>query len=230
MIKPEDVLLMSRKEKSIRKGMKSKMKEIQARNNNKDRGKKKKSVSPTRKKPNSDRSTSPTRQKTAVSKKKPSKKAGKSIPKTQVFSDSSSSGDESAELAKMCQRVTDKDLEKSARKNRDDGSIHDFIVDDEVLGGQESDGEVDFQLSARKNKPSKTTSTQKKKSGQKTKSNRTALFNSSTAKDDIFKDLDSDSSSEVVGRAKYKTIDAHFSKKSEGKSEDMAIDLGSDSD
>lgn len=232
LIKPEDVLLMSRKDKNgIGADMKRKMKEIQSRSS-KERGKKKKSVSPTRRKSNSDRSTSP-----AVRKKSPKTVAGKKQkitknkkrkPMESSSSSSSSCGEEGAELNRMCQRVAERERRKSAQKNRNDRSLNDFIDDDnDFFHDKSSDGEIDFQNSAKKKRPVKSNFVKKPVAKAKPKKN--GLFNSS--KTDVFNGL-SDSSSDVIGKPKYKTVDAYFSKsgkKAEGKSEDMAIDLSSDS-
>lgn len=248
IIKPEDVLLMSRKDKNgIGADMKRKMKEIQARTTNEkgSRSKKKKSVSPNRrkssnsdrskspvarKKTNSDRSKSPniikTGKKTKATKKP---KRRKERPKATVYSSSSSSSsdDEKAVVASVLQKAAR--IERN--KNRDDASLNDFIVDDNDYlgrGGNDSDSEVDFQLSAMKKNAKKSKS---KKSSDKPKTKKNALFNSSAVKEqNVFNGLDSDSSSDVVGKPKYKSIDAYMKKPPEGKKEDMIIDLGSDSD
>ena len=235
LIKPEDVLLMSRKDKNgIGADMKRRMKEIQSKSS-KDGGRKKKSVSPTRKKSNSDKSNSPTR-------KKSSKKAaaGRNAKSTknkkshkESSSSSSSSGEEEAELHKMCQRVAERERQKSTQKNRSSEFLDDFIVNDnDFFIDQNSDDGIDFQTSAiKKKKQSAKSNSAKKKPAAKSRPKKNGLFNSSKASD-VFKGLsDSDSSSEVVGKARYKTLDAHFSKKgAEGKSEDMVIDLSSGSD
>ena len=244
IIKPEDVLLMSRKDKNgISADMKRKMKEIQARTTNEkgSRSKKKKSVSPNRRKSsNSDRSKSPIagkktsdrskspniRKKAAGKKTKVTKssKRRKERPKATVYSSSSSSSDdEKAMMASVLQKAAE--IERN--KNRDNGSLDDFIVDDNNY--YDSDGEVDFQLSA-KNKKSETKSKPKKSSG-KPKTQKNALFNSSAVKEpNVFNGLDSDSSTYLVSKPKYKSIDAYMKKQPEGKAEDMVIDLGSDSD
>ena len=251
IIKPEDVLLMCRKDKGgIGADMKLKMKEICGRNTN-NKGnttmtttKKKaakKSVSPPpppRRKSNSDRSTSPVVRKKsakAAGKTKGTKSKSKTSRKTpkapQVYSSSSSDSDEDL-LASVVQKAAEIERQKSAQKNRSD-DLNDFIVDDNNYynnNDDDSDDEVDFQLSAKKKKKSiKSTSKTKTSTAKKTKKN--ALYNSSARNQDVFGGLsDSDSSSDdVVSKPKYKSIDAHFSKRrDEGTTEDMAIDLGSD--
>ena len=239
IIKPEDVLLMSRKDKNgIGADMKLKMKEISARNKG-DKTKKaaKKTVGP-RRKSNSDRSTSPVVRKrssktTGKTKSTKSKsKQGKNGRKTQkappVYSSSSSDSDEDL-LASVVQKVAEIEKQKCAQKNCSD-DLDDFIVNDNDYYNRddESDDEVDFQLSAKKKKHVKSKSKSKTSTAQKSKKN--ALFNSSARNQDVFGGLsDSDSSDDVVSKPKYKSIDAHFSKSGqEGTTEDMAIDLGSD--
>jgi histone H3/H4 len=195
IIKPEDVMLMARKDKKgVGADMKKKLREIQARskNNNKD-GKKsgKKSVSPRRRKSDSERSTSPVARKKSP---KPAKKSGKltksknaskrsrsSKANPEIFS-SDSSGDEEDALAAMCQRVEDMKRRKSASKNSDD-DLNDFVEDDTgYFNNKElTDSEIDFQIDSTKKKKA----TKAKKSGAalpsktKSKSKTNAIFNSS---------------------------------------------------
>jgi histone H3/H4 len=233
IIKAEDVLLMSRKDKNgIGADLKRKMKELQD-NINKERGKKsgKKSASP-RRKSNSDRSTSPTvaRKKiTKVGKSSASKSKtnrSKNKAKRPVYSSSSDSGDEEDALEEMRQKVADLDRRKSSA--RDIGDLNDFIVNDNgYYKDQDSDSEIDFQFSTKKKGVN---SAMKKKVTPKAKP-KNALFNSSTSKkgQDVFRGLsDSDSSNVIVSKPKYKTIDVQ--RGAEGQTEDMAIDLGSGSD
>jgi len=136
--KPEDVLLMARKDKSgIGDDLKRRMKEIQSKSSN-ERGKPTGKQSVRKSKSTGEGATNGT----SKSRRPASKAAFDSS------SSCSSSGDEETALQAMRQRVIQREREKKAQsKQGDDGSdLNDFIVDDNgYYNSHQSDSEIDFQ-------------------------------------------------------------------------------------